>query len=99
MLLVECGMSLQSLASKNCHIRLAAIDQSRNVAREYEIYACSDLFGTVLVDYYWGRRGRKGQGNRKAFPDHASAERFIRMLLRRRDSAEKRIGVAYLVIG
>lgn len=88
-------MNLQSLASENCYILLTAIDHQRNISREYEIYAALDLLGAFVVEYHWGRRGTKGQGSRQSFVDPRGAKRFVRKLLKRRESARARIGVAY----
>jgi len=88
-------MSQHHSVSIDKHMCLAAIDFSRNIEREYEIYAAIDLFGAVVVDYHWGRRGTKGQGRRRSFGDNKAASKFVNALLRRRSTAKKRIGVAY----
>jgi predicted DNA-binding WGR domain protein len=76
-------------------IRLQAIDHSRNIARDYEINATSDLFGHWIVSLHWGRIGSKGLSRTCSFAEQPDAARFIRAVLSRRASARKRIGVAY----
>jgi predicted DNA-binding WGR domain protein len=76
-------------------IRLQAIDHVRNIARDYEINATPDLFGHWIVSLQWGRIGARGQSRVCSFAEHPNAERFVRNTLRRRASAQKRIGVAY----
>jgi len=76
-------------------IRLQAVNRSRNIARRYVIEASRDLFGAVIVDYGWGRIGTRGQSRVISFQCDDDAERFVRTLLRRRASAQQRLGVAY----
>lgn len=76
-------------------IELVAIDAGRNIRRRYSIVASFDLFGMIVVETRWGRIGTRGQTQRHAFADHAAAERHIAATLRRRSTAEARIGVAY----
>ena len=77
-------------------IELVALDPARNIRRRYSIIVSLDLFGMIVVETCWGRIGARGQAQRHAFPDRAAAERHIAATLRRRGTAEKRIGVAYL---
>jgi predicted DNA-binding WGR domain protein len=49
------------------HIHLQAIDQARNVARDYQIEACLDLFGHWIVALHWGRIGTRGQSRQLSF--------------------------------
>jgi len=49
----------------------------------------------IVVETRWGRIGERGQARSHAFADRAAAERHIAATLRRRNSAENRIGVAY----
>lgn len=76
-------------------IELVALDPSRNIRRRYSISASLDLFGMIIVETCWGRIGACGQAQRHAFADRAAAERHIATTLRRRGTAEDRIGVAY----
>lgn len=77
-------------------IELVAFDPARNIRRRYSIIVGLDLFGMIVVEACWGRIGARGQTQQYAFPDRAAAERHIAATLRRRGTAERRIGVAYL---
>ena len=76
-------------------IELVALDPARNVRRGYSITASLDLFGMIVVETRWGRIGSHGQAQRHAFIDRAAADRHIAATLRRRGTAETRIGVPY----
>jgi predicted DNA-binding WGR domain protein len=76
-------------------IRLQAIDPARNIARDYHIDASPDLFGHWIISLRWGRIGTKGQSRVCSFAEQHAAARFVRHTLRRRASAQRRIGVAY----
>lgn len=78
-------------------IELTAIDESRNIRRRYRIEVWRDLLGFTLVETRWGRIGSRGQAAVHAFEDENDALAFVRRTLRRRASAERRIGVAYLI--
>ncbi|MFD1789255.1 WGR domain-containing protein [Sphingomonas floccifaciens] len=77
-------------------IELVAVDRTRNIHRRWSLVAGRDLFGRVVVETDWGRIGRRGQQLVKSFADEAAALRHIRMLLARRRSAERRLGVGYV---
>ncbi|NML13092.1 WGR domain-containing protein [Sphingobium sp. AR-3-1] len=79
-------------------IELVAFDPARNIRRRYSISASLDLFGMIVVETRWGRIGARGQAQRHAFADHAAAQRHIAATLRRRGTAETRIGVPYQAI-
>ena len=76
-------------------IELVAVDRARNIRRRYAVRVTADLFGTFIVQTDWGRIGAKGQSKRRAFADPHDAARYVSAVLRRRGSAERRIGVAY----
>ncbi|ATE67997.1 MULTISPECIES: WGR domain-containing protein [Sphingomonadaceae] len=76
-------------------IELVALDPARNIRRRYSIVARFDLFGMIVVETRWGRVGARGQAQHHAFDDHAAADRHIAATLRRRGTAENRIGVVY----
>ncbi|RYM06429.1 WGR domain-containing protein [Sphingobium cupriresistens] len=76
-------------------IELEALDEGRNIWRRYSIVASFDLFDMIVVETRWGRIGARGQAQVRAFNDCESAERYIAAILRRRGTAENRIGVAY----
>ena len=77
-------------------IALRAIDDRRNVRREYGVLALGDLFGAVTVDTWWGRIGSSKQSLRRAFASEAEALGYVRQVLKRRATAHKRIGVGYV---
>jgi predicted DNA-binding WGR domain protein len=76
-------------------VELVAFDPARNMRRRYSITASLDLFGMIIVETRWGRIGARGQAQRHAFTDRAAADRHIAATLRRRGTAEARIGVPY----
>lgn len=76
-------------------IRLQALDEARGVRRAYAIHRTTDLFGHTIVDWSWGRIGTRGQQRRAVFEEADDAVCFVRQLLRRRGTAERRIGTAY----
>jgi predicted DNA-binding WGR domain protein len=81
------------------HIHLQAIDAGRNIARDYRIEVSPDLFGHIVIELHWGRIGTKGQGRTLSFAEEAPALRFIKAILVKRQSAQKRIGIPYRSVG
>jgi predicted DNA-binding WGR domain protein len=77
------------------HIHLQAVDHARNIARDYQIEATPDLFGHIIVSLHWGRIGTRGQSRVVSFAAEGPARRFVGATLAKRQSAKKRIGVAY----
>ena len=84
-----------SARAQDRFIWLEAVDRPRNVARRYAIATCADLVGAIIVQFAWGRIGTRGQSRTVSFVDQPEADRFVRLLLRRRAGAKARIGVAY----
>ncbi|MEE4539770.1 MAG: WGR domain-containing protein [Erythrobacter sp.] len=78
-----------------CNEHWQAIDPARNIARDYQITATTDLFGWIIVERRWGRIGGKGRVTRASFADADAAERFVARIKARRASAPRRIGAAY----
>jgi predicted DNA-binding WGR domain protein len=74
---------------------LEAVDRGRNIARRYSIEVSRDLFGSLIVRCSWGRIGRRGQYRSVSFGSPQEAARYVRSVLKRRQSAPGRIGVAY----
>jgi predicted DNA-binding WGR domain protein len=76
-------------------IWLEAVDRGRNIARRYAIAQSQDLFGSAIVQFWWGRIGTLGQSRTVSFAVRQDADRFVAQLLRRRAGAPRRIGVGY----
>lgn len=88
-------MGLADDLADAARIHLVACDDARNIRRGYRIECSGDLFGHHVVDWSWGRIGTAGQSRRVSFASGDEAGRFMRSLLLRRDTAPKRIGMAY----
>ena len=84
---------MAQLFEYNDHWR--AIDESRNIARDYRLSVSVDLFGWFIVERNWGRIGSRGQSVISSFCTEQAAERFIASIRARRAGAKKRIGVSY----
>jgi predicted DNA-binding WGR domain protein len=44
-------------------VTLRKVDPSKNMARQYSVAVCRDLFGTAIVVCRWGRIGRAGRSS------------------------------------
>ena len=77
-------------------LRLRAIDERRNIFREYELLRTIDLFGTTIVATWWGRIGTRGQQKQKSFADSSDADRYVAAVIRRRRQLSRRIGTSYV---
>ena len=86
----------ETLADQN-QISLVARDDARNIARSYWVERSPDLFGYTVVEWHWGRIGTAGQSRKASFELAEQADAWVRQLLRRRDSAPRRIGISYVV--
>jgi predicted DNA-binding WGR domain protein len=78
-------------------IELQACDPARNHRRYYLIDVGRDLFGDLTVRFHYGWIGSRGRTKTQVVPDATEAAKLVRRCLRRRQSAPKRIGVAYQV--
>ena len=78
-------------------IELIASNPARNIHRRYGISASVDLFGAVIVETRWGRVGAAGQRKARSFPHRLEADRYVRAILARRNTAESRLGAAYRI--
>ena len=78
-------------------IELIARNPARNIHRRYIILASIDLFGSIIVETRWGRIGAAGQRKIRSFPHGAEANRYVRSVLARRNSAERRLGTTYRI--
>ena len=76
-------------------LELLAVDHERNIARRYAVELSEDLFGVHVLETAWGRVGGWTAAKRVSFADRRDADRVVAGHLRRRATAERRIGVAY----
>lgn len=76
---------------------LEAKDASRNIHRAYSIAYGQDLFGNWVVETTYGRIGGKGRTIVTLVKNEDEALQYVQKSLKRRQSAPKRIGVAYEV--
>lgn len=79
-------------------IDLQAVDPERNVARWYSLELINDLFGFVVIETRWGRIGAHGKVKRILSGSEQEARSISRLILRRRATASRRIGVPYRVV-
>ena len=76
-------------------IQLRAVDDGRNIFRDYQIYRSVDLFGAPVVDTWWGRINTAGQLRRRSFGTNGEALAHVRRILQTRNGALRRCGAAY----
>jgi hypothetical protein len=76
-------------------LELRAVEHAMNCSRSWRVEAGPDLFGIWVASVRFGRIGTAGRAVRYEFSSEAEARAFIRAGLRRRQSAKRRIGVAY----
>jgi len=76
---------------------LEARDPERNIHRAYSIAYGQDLFGNWIVETTYGRIGGKGRTLVTVVDNEEEAPKYVQKSLKRRQSAPKRIGVAYKV--
>jgi predicted DNA-binding WGR domain protein len=76
---------------------LEARDPERNIHRAYSIAYGQDLFGNWVVETTYGRIGGKGRTLVTVVDNEEEALKYVQKSLKRRQSAPKRIGVAYKV--
>lgn len=76
---------------------LEARDPTHNVHRAYSIAYGQDLFGNWVVETTYGRIGSKGRTIVTVVNNEDEALKHVQKALKRRQSAPKRIGVAYQI--
>jgi predicted DNA-binding WGR domain protein len=76
-------------------VDLIACDPARNIRRRWQIKATRDLFGWLTVETRWGRIGVKGRSLVRSFVNEEAARRYVRELMVRRATSQRRIGVSY----
>lgn len=74
---------------------LEAKDTNRNIHRAYSIAYGQDLFGNWVVETTYGRIGGKGRTIVTLVNNEEEALKYVQKILKRRQSAPKRIGVGY----
>jgi predicted DNA-binding WGR domain protein len=76
---------------------LEASDPERNIHRAYSLAYGQDLFGNWVVETTYGRIGGKGRTIVTVANNEDEALNYVQKALKRRQSAPKRIGVAYKI--
>ena len=77
---------------------LHARNPQKNVARAYTLHVGSNLFGEIEVVTTYGRIGARGCSKTYPCASQDEALKRVKMILKRRLSAPKRIGVHYHVV-
>lgn len=75
-----------------------AADPARNLARTYRVSVTTDLFGWIVVERAWGRRGSRQRTIRESCATQEQAIAIVQRVCRRRAGAARRIGAAYRII-
>ena len=76
-------------------LELEARDPTANRLRRWQVDIGHDLLGAWVADVQFGRIGSRGRQVRLVFESQPDADAFLRQRLRRRATANRRIGVAY----
>jgi predicted DNA-binding WGR domain protein len=76
-------------------VRLEAKCAARRCFRSYEIAVGQDLFGTWMVEMSYGRIGTAGRTKVRSFETVEAVQAQVRVCLRKRATAPRRIGVGY----
>lgn len=79
-------------------IRLRAFNESRNINRIYEINQSRGLYDLSVVSLRWGREGTRGQTKTIGFDTRSEALKYVNNVLRKRLTAERRIGINYQLV-
>jgi hypothetical protein len=79
-------------------IKLQAVNPERNVYRAYEVHLTRGLFNLWMVQIGYGRLGSRGHTHSHSFETHHEALAFIAKSLKRRQSAPRRLGCAYVCV-
>jgi hypothetical protein len=79
-------------------IELQAVSPHGQHRRAYEIHVGQDLFDQLVVTIDFGVIGARGQRRMHLVADIAEAQAMVRRALRRRLTADRRIGVPYRVV-
>ncbi len=78
----------------SCHLE-ARLPEA-NLARAYRVVVSRDLFGLYTVNVTFGRIGRPGSTRRYTVKDIDAVRSKLREVFKRRLSAPRRLGVAYI---
>jgi predicted DNA-binding WGR domain protein len=78
--------------------RLKAIDPDRGIYRWYEIKQSHNLFGTWSLIISSGRIGTRGRTRILPFETEAEMTTTLQKILKKRLTAERRIGCNYALI-
>ena len=67
-------------------VTLRKVDPSKNMARQYSVAVCRDLFGTPVVVCRWGRIGRAGRSSQQVCGSLEEAQALAEELVEKRRS-------------
>jgi predicted DNA-binding WGR domain protein len=65
-------------------VTLRKVDSSKNMARQYSVAVCRDLFGTPVVVCRWGRIGRAGRSRQQVCASLEDAQALAEELVETR---------------
>lgn len=77
--------------------QLKAINEERNIFRQYEIYVGKDLLGSWLLTIAYGRIGQVTQIKNYPFETLENLQEKLQELLKKRLSSRRRIGANYTI--
>jgi predicted DNA-binding WGR domain protein len=80
------------------HYRLKAINSEKDIYRWYEIQTAHNLFGTWALIISSGRIGAKGRTRIIPFDTVEDMNTYLQKMLKKRLTAESRIGCNYTLI-
>ena len=83
--------------ARHNRIILEARNPARRCWRQYRVEAGTDLFGVWVVEISYGRIGTAGRSRCFVVRDEGEARHLARSILKRRESAPRRIGVPYRI--
>ena len=76
-------------------IYLKAVNPDLNVAREYHIHMCEDLFASHICETAWGRMGAKKNRKIVSFKTKEELDLYVTATLKRRSTSVRRCGASY----
>lgn len=77
---------------------MIATTQDKRINRYYEIHMTKGFLNTHIVQYAWGRIGRKPTLKTQIFEEEKTAHSFFNAKVKRRLNSRKRLGVSYEIL-